>query len=69
MYDKLVSIEKHYHELSQLLCTPEVIADRDLFQQYSRSLAEISDVVAVFGKHKQIKQQLEEAREILESNP
>lgn len=66
MLDKLESLEERYEELSNLIADPEVIADRQLWQHYVKSHAELSEVVTVFREYKKILKEIRDARQMLE---
>ncbi len=66
MFDKLVSIEEKYHELSGQLSDPGVIADQPLFQKLAKAHSAISDLVESFQEYKRITVDLATAKEMLE---
>ena len=66
--DKLESIEKRYEELEQLLSNPAIIEQRQLWQDYSRELANLTDLVELFRRYKRINRDLDEARELLNTD-
>jgi len=68
MLDKLESIEKRYEELEQLLSNPAIIEQRQLWQDYSRELANLTDLVELFRRYKRINRDLDEARELLNTD-
>ncbi|MGB9905035.1 MAG: peptide chain release factor 1 [Desulfotomaculales bacterium] len=65
MFDKLKSLEERYEELNRLIGDPEVIADRERWQQYVRSHAELEEIVTVYRRYKKVAQEVSEARELL----
>lgn len=65
MFDKLKSLEERYEELNRLIGDPEVIADRERWQQYVRSHAELEEIVTVYRRYKKVAQEASEARELL----
>lgn len=60
MFERLQNMEKRYNELSLLLSRVEVASNQAEFQKYSREYAELSKIVALFRKYKDIEHQLEE---------
>ena len=65
MLDKLVSIEEKYHELTQQLSDPRVIADPPLFQKLAKASSAISELVATFQEYKRVQEDLTTAAEML----
>lgn len=65
MIDKIASIEEKYHELSNQLSDPKVIADQPLFQKLAKAHAAISELVETYQQYKQVLADLETAREML----
>ncbi|MGQ9823935.1 MAG: peptide chain release factor 1 [Desulfotomaculales bacterium] len=65
MFDKLKSLEERYEELNRLIGDPEVIADRERWQQYVRSHAELEEIVTAYRRYKKVAQEVAEARELL----
>ncbi|HYH04086.1 MAG TPA: peptide chain release factor 1 [Bacillota bacterium] len=65
MIDKIASIEEKYHELSDQLSDPKVIADQPLFQKLAKAHAAISELVETYQQYKQVLADLETAREML----
>lgn len=68
MFDQLESLEKRYEELEQLLSDPAIIEQRQLWQEYSRELANLTDLVELFRRYKRINRDLNEARELLKTD-
>lgn len=65
IWDKLVSVEKRYEELSQMLSSPEIIAKRELFSKYSKEHKDLSEVVATFRAYRKAKEEYEGSKEIV----
>lgn len=65
MLEKLPSIEEKYHELSQELSDPKVIADQALFQKLAKAHAAISELVVTYQNYKQVQADIETAGEML----
>jgi peptide chain release factor 1 len=68
MLHKLEAVECRYNELNRLLCDPEVIADREAYQKYSKAQAELAILVTEYQKYKQNQQSISEARELYEKS-
>ena len=68
MLNKLEEVEGRYNELNQLLCDPEVIADREAYQKYSRAQAELSSLVAEYQKYKLTQKSISETKEVFQNS-
>ncbi|MCD6224536.1 MAG: peptide chain release factor 1 [Deltaproteobacteria bacterium] len=65
MFEKLKGVEKRFLELEKLLSSPEIVSDRNAFQQLSKEHAERSSIVAVFRDYEQVLADLEDSLELL----
>ncbi len=65
MFDKLKGVEDRFIEIETLMSDPEIVKDQSAYQKYIREHAELSKVVTVFRKFKQILQDIEESQELL----
>lgn len=61
-------IDERYGELERLLSDPEVLARMDLWQQYSRELAELAPGVELYRNYRSLKRELAEAHELLQDD-
>jgi peptide chain release factor 1 len=68
MFEKLSSIEDRYQELERLLADPEVVADYENIVKYSKERSEIGDIVTTYREYKAKKEQIAEAKEMLDDN-
>lgn len=69
MFEKLDFIEERYNELNRKIADPEVIDNQPLFQKYIKEFADIKPIVEKYREYKEIKEQVDEAKEVLkESN-
>ncbi|MFQ5855216.1 MAG: peptide chain release factor 1 [Anaerolineae bacterium] len=68
MLEKLAQIEKRYEELNRLMATPEVATNPDKIRQYAQEQAEIQDLVETFRDYRNIDDELEATREMLEDS-
>lgn len=66
--EKLENIEKKYNELSGLISDPAVIDDTKTWQKYVKEHSDLMPIVERFAELKNAKQELEGAKEILESS-
>ena len=66
LLEKLKNTEKRYLELEKLLSSPEIIANRETFQSYSKELSELKYLVEKYREYKKIIQEAEDTQAILE---
>ena len=70
MFEKLKGVEDRFLEVEKRLSDPEIVNDRQTYQNYVREHAELNKVVTVFREYKQILQDIEESTELLnDSDP
>lgn len=65
MIEKLARLEERYRELEQLLSDPKILEQRAAWQQYSRELAGLSQIVEMYRRYKNIAAEIKDARELL----
>ncbi|HVJ49202.1 peptide chain release factor 1 [Desulfitobacterium sp.] len=65
MLEKLMEIERHYDELTQLLSDPEVIANQEDWQKYAKAQAGMTEIVAVFRDYQGVLKSLEDTESLL----
>lgn len=65
MLDKLAGVEERFDKLEGLLSDPEVIKDQQAYKHYSMEHAELSKIVSVFRKYKQVAEDIEESKDLL----
>lgn len=65
MFDKLAGLEERYEELSSIISDPAVITNREKWQQYVKSHAELHEIVDTFRAYKKVQQEIQEANEML----
>jgi len=68
MFEKLSGIEDRYQELERLLADPEVVADYENIVKYSKERAEIDDIVKIYREYKAKREQIAEAKEMLDDD-
>ncbi|MCL6601065.1 MAG: peptide chain release factor 1 [Alicyclobacillus macrosporangiidus] len=66
MFDKLEAIEARYRQLEDLLCQPEIVRDPDKLRVYSKEQADLSETVEAYRSYKRVRQELQDAREMLQ---
>ncbi len=65
--EKLKGIEKRYEDLTARLSLPETIAEPQLYAKLTKELSELEDIVKVFRDYKIAIKELEENKELLET--
>lgn len=65
MLSKLQSIEDRYAELNEKVSDPEVIANMTEWQKYIKEHASIEPIVLKYREYKQAKEELDDAKEML----
>ena len=66
MLERLETIEVRYDKLNELLSDPEVINDTNKLREYSKEQSALQDIVTVYREYKEVKEQLDEAKMMLE---
>ena len=66
MFDKLDFITEKYDELSQKVSDPDVINNQPVWQKYIKEMGEIEPIVKKYTEYKKAKEELTEAKEMLE---
>ena len=66
MFQKLEKVEIRYEELTKKVADPEIIANQNEWREYIKEHAEIEPIVMKYREYKKVKQNLEEAKEMLE---
>ena len=65
MFDQLEIVEQRYEQLNELLSDPDIVSDTDKLREYSKEQADLQETVEVYRGYKEVKQQLEEALEMM----
>jgi peptide chain release factor 1 len=68
VWAKLEELESRYEALSRELADPKIIADPQAYQKRARAHAELEEVVGTFRRYRRVRQELAEARQILEED-
>ncbi len=68
MQEKLEVIEQRYNELEQLLSDPNVMDNRDEWLKMSREISEITPIVELFRRLKNVENELTDAQEMLKDS-
>jgi len=69
MYDRLEEVETRYVELERLLGDPAVLSDQQEYQKIAKQRADLEEVVTRYRELRDIEQQIDEAREMMDSDP
>lgn len=65
MFAKLENLERRYMELEEQLAAPEVFDDQAQYRKITKAHADLRDVVVLFRRYKDTKQQLLDNKEML----
>ena len=65
MFQKLDDVEKKYEDLTKKISDPEIIAAQTEWKNYMKEHADLEPIVMKYREYKKVKQQLEEAKEML----
>ena len=68
MQEKLEVIEQRYNELEQLLSDPNVMDNRDEWLKMSREISDITPIVELYRRLKNVEKELSEAQEMLKDS-
>jgi peptide chain release factor 1 len=63
--DKLLALRARYHDLTDLLCQPDVAADGARFTRFSRERGEVEPIVQAYERYTKVKGQIHEDKEAL----
>lgn len=66
MFDRLASIADRYDQLSNWLCDPEIVSNPDKLREYSKEQSDLAPTVEAYRAYEQTKQQLQDAKEMLQ---
>ena len=66
MFDKLDFITEKYDDLSKKVSDPDVINNQPVWQKYIKEMGEIEPIVKKYTEYKKAKEDLTEAKEMLE---
>ncbi|MGG0656549.1 peptide chain release factor 1 [Rummeliibacillus pycnus] len=66
MFDRLQAVEDRYEKLNELLSDPDVVSDSKKLAKYSKEQSDIQETVEVYREYKSAKEQLVDAKEMLE---
>lgn len=67
MFEKLEEVEQRYIELEERLADPEIVRDPKEFQRVAKTHSDLSEVVNKWREYKQVRGQLADVEEMLDS--
>ena len=67
MFDRLQAVEDRYERLTELLSDPDIVNDSKKLREYSKEQSDIQETVDTYRQYKNVKEQLADAREMLDS--
>ena len=68
MFDKLDFILEKYEELSLKVSDPDIIANQPVWKKHMKELGELEPVALKYKEYKKAKEEMDAAREMLESD-
>ncbi len=66
MFDKLDFITEKYDDLAKIVSDPEVIANQPVWQKHVKEMGEIEPIVKKYKEYKQTKEDIADAKEMLD---
>ena len=66
MFDRLQAVEDRYDRLNELLSDPAIVSDTNKLRDYSKEQSDIQETVITYREYKEVKEQLSDAKEMLE---
>lgn len=66
MFAKLEFVEQRYEEINKKLSDPEVIANQDEWRKLMKEHSDIEEIILKYREYKKVKDDIKEARELLE---
>ena len=64
MLDKLQAVEDKYLQLESMISDPDIIADMNKWQKYTREHSKLGEIVAKFREYKEVLQGIDDAKEM-----
>lgn len=68
MFDKLVVLEDKYEDLNMKVSDPEIISDQNNWQKLMKEASDLAPIVEKYRQYKSTKEDIEGAKEILETS-
>ena len=66
MFDRLQSVEDRYERLNELLSDPDIVNDPKKLREYSKEQSDIQETVEVYREYKEVREQQQDAKAMLE---
>ncbi|MEQ2529549.1 peptide chain release factor 1 [Robertmurraya yapensis] len=66
MFDRLQAVEDRYEKLNELLSDPDIVNDPKKLREYSKEQSDIQQTVETYREYKEVKEQLQDAKAMLE---
>ncbi|MFB9760195.1 MULTISPECIES: peptide chain release factor 1 [Bacillaceae] len=66
MLDRLQAVEDRYDKLNELLSDPAIVNDPKKLREYSKEQSDIQETVEVYREYKSVREQLKDAKAMLE---
>ena len=60
------AVENRYEKLNELLSDPAIISDSNKLREYSKEQSDIQETVEVYREYKDVREQLKDAKAMLE---
>ena len=67
MFEKLDTVVEKYHELTKTVADPDVIANQEVWRKHMKEMGEIEPVVHKYEEYKKAVEELEFAKDLVES--
>ena len=67
MFEKLDTVVEKYHELTKIVADPDVIANQEVWRKHMKEMGEIEPVVHKYEEYKKAVEELEFAKDLVES--
>jgi peptide chain release factor 1 len=68
MFEKLKGVEIRFSEIEKRLSDPEIVNDRQVYQDLNREHADLNKIVSVYREFKEILKGIEESTELLQDS-
>lgn len=65
MFDRLRKIEEKYNELSRILANPEIFSKRNEYTEYTKTHAELAEIVDKFNEYKKVLSQINDVKHLI----
>ncbi|WP_141430956.1 peptide chain release factor 1 [Bacillus sp. 03113] len=66
MFDRLQAVEDRYERLNELLSDPDIVNDPKKLREFSKEQSDIQETVEAFREYKEVREQFQDAKVMLE---